>query len=107
MQFVVFVEVAEDGTTMAHVPALPGCVTTGLNQDVALGRLPQAITDYYKWLKLHGEQVPDSIEPVELEVAGVSNIQGEPGDSPSFFPTDRAPLTEQDAATLLRLMSYS
>jgi predicted RNase H-like HicB family nuclease len=107
MHFVVYVEVEEDGTAMAHVPALPGCVSTGLSQEVALARLPQAITDYYRWLKAHGEPIPEQIEPIELEVAGVSSDAGHPGDAASFFPSDRAPLSEPEVATLLRLMAYS
>src|SRR5262245_60820223 len=107
MRFVVYVEVEEDGSAMAHVPTLPGCISTGLNQAVALGRRPQAVHDYYRWLKSHGEPVPDQIDPIELDVAGVSADTGHPGDAASFFPTDRAPLTEAEVATLLRLMAYS
>jgi predicted RNase H-like HicB family nuclease len=107
MRFVVYIEVEEDGSAMAHVPALPGCVSTGLSQEIALARLPQSITDYYRWLKAHGEQVPDQIDPIELEVAGVSADAGHPGDAASFFPSDRSALSEQEVATLLRLMTYS
>ena len=107
MRFVVYVEVEEDGSAMAHVPTLPGCASTGLSQEVALARLPQAINEYYAWLKTHGEAVPEQIDPIELEVAGVSADSGHPGDAASFFPADRTPLTPQEVATLLRLMSYS
>ena len=107
MRFVVYVETASDGSAMAHVPALPGCFTAGLNEDVALGRLPQAITDYYAWLKYHNEPVPDPIEPIELEVAEVTASGGEPGDAEAFFQADGTPLTAADLAAMLRLMTYS
>jgi predicted RNase H-like HicB family nuclease len=109
MRYVVYVEVEEDGSAMAHVPALPGCVSTGLNQDLALSRLPQAITDYLQWLKAHGERVPDPNEPIELDLGGVSGDTGtgHPGDTDTFFPPDRTPMTEQEVAAMLRLLSYS
>ena len=107
MRFVVYVEVEEDGTAMAHVPALPGCISTGQDEDMALARIPQAITEYYNWLKRHGERIPDQIDPIELEVAGTSNDTGHPGDAMSLFPSDRVPMTEQEVATMFRLMNYS
>src|SRR2546428_214945 len=107
MRFVVYVEMEEDGSAMAHVPMLPGCISTGLNQDVALSRIPQAITDFFHWLKMQGEPVPDQLEPIELEIGGISTDAGHPGDAASFFPSDRQPLTEPEVATLLRLMHYS
>jgi predicted RNase H-like HicB family nuclease len=109
MRYVVYVEVEDDGSAMAHVPALPGCISTGLNQEIALSRLPQAITDYLQWLKAHGERVPDPGEPIELDLGGVSGDTGtgHPGDADAFFPPDRIPMTEQEVAALLRLLSYS
>lgn len=109
MRFVVYIEVEEDGSVMAHVPALPGCISTGLNQDIALSRLPQAITDYLQWLKAHGERVPDQVDPIELEFGGSSDdsASGHPGDADAFFPPDRVPMTEQEVATLLRILNYS
>jgi predicted RNase H-like HicB family nuclease len=109
MRFVVYVEVEEDGSAMAHVPSLPGCISTGLNEEIALSRLPQAITDYLGWLKAHGERVPDQVEPIELEVGGISGDTGtgHPGDADATFPPDRTPMTEQEVAALLRLLNYS
>jgi predicted RNase H-like HicB family nuclease len=109
MRFVVYVEVEEDGSAMAHVPSLPGCISTGLNEELALSRLPQAITDYLQWLKAHGERVPEPVDPIELELGGVGNDArtGHPGDADTFFPPDRTPMTEQEVAAMLRLLNYS
>ena len=109
MRFVVYVEVEEDGSAMAHVPSLPGCISTGLNEELALSRLPQAITEYLQWLKVHGERVPDQVDPIELELGGVgSDVRtGHPGDTDTFFPPDRTPMTEQEVAAMLRLLNYS
>ena len=73
MRFVVYIEVEEDGSVMAHVPSLPGCISTGLSEDLALSRLPQAIMDYLQWLKGHGERVPDwgpGWDRIGIEIGG-------------------------------------
>ena len=43
MRYTVYLEVQEDGATMAHVPALPGCISSGVTQEVAIARAPDAI----------------------------------------------------------------
>jgi len=49
-------EVRKDGRTMAHVMDLPGCIPKGNSLDQALGRLPQEIDDYRKWISSHFPQ---------------------------------------------------
>ncbi|HMA33740.1 MAG TPA: type II toxin-antitoxin system HicB family antitoxin [Chloroflexia bacterium] len=108
MRYTVYLEVQDDGTTMAHVPALPGCVSTGVTQEMALARTPDAITAYLAWLRSHGELSQAEDEPIELEIGGtIQDPDSHLGDDAGLLPTDRAPLTEMEAAQLLRLMSYS
>ena len=68
MRYTVYLEVQEDGATMAHVPALPGCISSGVTQEVAIARAPDAITTYNAWLRKHGEQTVPENEPIEIEV---------------------------------------
>jgi len=43
----VYLEIAEDGRCMAHVPELPGCIVRAPARNQALAQLPGAIRDYY------------------------------------------------------------
>ena len=108
MRYTVYLEVQEDGMTMAHVPQLPGCVSSGNTQEVALARTPDAIHAYYTWMQQHGEAVPQAIEPIEIEVGGVINDpDNHLGDEAGLLPSDRAPLSEAEVGQLMRLMAYS
>ncbi len=108
MRYTVYLEVQEDGMTMAHVPQLPGCVSSGNTQEVALARTPDAIHAYYAWLQQHGEAPAHAAEPIEIEVGGVINDpDNHLGDEAGLLPSDRAPLSEAEVAQLMRLMAYS
>lgn len=108
MRYTVYLEIEEDGTTMAHVPALPGCTSTGLTQEVALARVPDAIAGYNAWLRAHGEQAVPATEPVEVVIGGsTEDADNHLGDESGLLPSDSTPLSEADVATLMRLMSYS
>jgi predicted RNase H-like HicB family nuclease len=108
MRYTVYLEVQSDGATMAHIPALPGCVSSGATQEVALARTPDAIRAYYDWLNHHGQPPPDGVEPIEIEVGGViSDPDGHLGDEAGLLPSDSAPLTEGEVAHLLQLLAYS
>ena len=48
------------------VPALPGCVTQGRNQEEALLRAREAIAAYIESLEADGEPVPEDTEQVEV-----------------------------------------
>src|SRR5213075_1500690 len=108
MRYLVYLEIQDDGMTMAHVPALPGCASTGLTREVALARLPDAIAAHNAWLRSHGEQAVAVGDPIEIEVIG-SSQDPDPhlGDEPGLLPTDRVPLSEVEVAQMLRLMSHS
>jgi len=108
MRYTVYLEVQEDGATMAHVPALPGCISSGVTQEVAIARAPDAIAAYNAWLRKHGEQTVPENEPIEIEIGGViDDPDTHLGDEAGLLPTDQVALSETEAATLMRLMSYS
>ena len=108
MRYTVYLEIQADGTTMAHVPALPGCVSSGVTKEVALARTPDAIAAYNGWLRSHGEPAAAEDDPVEIELGGtIQETDPHLGDEPGLLPTDRAPVGEEELAGLMRLMDYS
>jgi predicted RNase H-like HicB family nuclease len=108
MRYTVYLEVQEDGATMAHVPALPGCISSGVTQEVAIARAPDAIATYNAWLRKHGEQTVPENEPIEIEIGGViEDPDTHLGDNAGLLPTDQVALSEAEAATLMRFMAYS
>ena len=105
----VYLEMAEDGRCMAHVPDLPGCVVHAPARNQALAQLPGAIRDYYAWLRRHGEPAKSGETPIEIEIAGESSGIGpfDPGSAAALFPPDRKPLSFQEIKDLFRLMAHS
>ncbi len=55
----------EGGFTI-HVPALPGCITFGLDMDHALEMAREAIKGYLLILKEQGSVIPDDNETLEF-----------------------------------------
>jgi predicted RNase H-like HicB family nuclease len=108
VRYTVYLEVQDDGTTMAHVPTLPGCTTTGVSKEVALARVPDSIHTYLDWLRRHGEAVTPDQDQVELEVGGtISDPDSHLGDEAGLLPSDRTAVSEADVAQLMRYMAYS
>ncbi len=108
MQYNVYLEVQDDGATMAHVAQLPGCTSSGATQEVALARLPEAIQAYNAWLRAHGEPAAEPDEPIGIEVGGtVRDSDPHLGDTSGLLPTDQQPVTPAEVAQFLRLMAYS
>jgi predicted RNase H-like HicB family nuclease/uncharacterized damage-inducible protein DinB len=93
----------------AGVPDLPGCTLRAPSRAEALARLPAAIRDHLAWLRRHGEPVPSTDDPVEVEVAGESHGFGpfNAGDAAALFPPDRMPVTPEEMEVYLRLMAHS
>ncbi len=55
---------------MATCPTLPGCISQGQTRAEATANIREAIEDYLKSLKKHGDPVPPSILEEVIEVAG-------------------------------------
>jgi len=106
-------EVGEDGTCMAHVPELIGCVAVGRTREETLERLRTAVSEHLAWLAEHREVPAPSAESerVDIEVVEEASMPGsyprEPGDPVAFFAADEEPLSYHDLQTGVRLMEHA
>jgi predicted RNase H-like HicB family nuclease/uncharacterized damage-inducible protein DinB len=109
----VCLEVAGDGTCMAHVPELMGCFAVGSTREEALERLHGAVTEYLAWLAEHGEAPALSTESevAEMEVGEEVSTPGsyprEPGDPIAFFAADREAFSYHELQTAVRLIEHA
>lgn len=57
----------EDGSVVAEVPSLPGCISQGKTRAEALANIQEAIALHVEVLQERGEPVPDDhVEVVEV-----------------------------------------
>jgi predicted RNase H-like HicB family nuclease len=68
MKYRVIIEQDEDGTFIAEVPALPGCISQGKTRHEALANIQEAMQAYIESLKKHNEPVPPPITEELVEV---------------------------------------
>jgi predicted RNase H-like HicB family nuclease len=68
MKYRVWVEQDEDGTFVAEVPSLPGCISQGQSRQEALQNIREAITLYIESLEAHGDPVPPPVTEEIIEV---------------------------------------
>ena len=89
--------------TMAHVPALLGCVATGSTTDEALAATPIAIRAYLRFLSRHGEQA-DPRADFETRVAEHITEGDWLGNGSPYlvFETDLEPVSDDETALHLR-----
>jgi len=108
-RYAVYLEIAEDGRCMAHVPDLPGCIVRALDRDETLRQVPEAIREAHAWLRQHGEPAPAEEEPIEIEIAAENIGWGpfDPGDAAALFPPDREPITPEEMERVFRLMAHT
>jgi predicted RNase H-like HicB family nuclease len=70
MEFLVTLELDEDGFIVAECPSLPGCLSQGRTREEALANIREAITGYLASLRKHGEPLPETeVTSVEVKVA--------------------------------------
>jgi len=107
--YLVFLEVADGGLCMVHVPDLPGCTVRAPTREEALRQLPEAIRRYHDWRCRHGEATFAMEEPIQVEIAEASAGFGpfNPGDAAALFEPDRRAITTEEIEYHLRLMSHS
>ncbi len=102
-------EVGEDGSCMAHVAELPGCIAIGGTRDEAVDRAREAVAGYVEWLRRHGERLEDG--EIEVEVAEEAPVGGRfpgtPGDQVARFASDRGAVTDEDIERALRWLEWS
>jgi len=60
----------EKGYTV-RVPALPGCISYGRTKEEVMARAKEAIEGFIEGLEKAGEQVPEEVEPVEMDTVTV------------------------------------
>jgi uncharacterized damage-inducible protein DinB/predicted RNase H-like HicB family nuclease len=108
-RYPVYLEIADDGRCLAHVPDLPGCVVRAPTPQGALRQLPGAIRDHHAWLRRHDEPAPPADEPIEIEVVAEHTGIGpfDPGDAAALLPPDREPVTPAQMERCFRLMAHS
>ena len=70
MRYTVVLERENDGGYVVSVPALPGCVSQGDTRAEALNNIREAIEEYLRSLRKHGDPVPPSIFEEVIEVDG-------------------------------------
>ncbi len=69
VKYRVLIEPDEDGVFVAHVPALPGCISQGSSRDEALTNIREAIEGYVESLRAHDDPTPPAISEEIVEVA--------------------------------------
>jgi uncharacterized damage-inducible protein DinB/predicted RNase H-like HicB family nuclease len=89
--------------TEVRVLELLGCTTNGPTTEEALAATPEAIRDYLRFLKRHGEAV-DVDQEVEMEIA-VHNTDGLMNPALIFEP-DRQPVSTQDVETYIQRLTW-
>lgn len=94
--------------TMVHVLDLLGCVAKGPTTEVALGATPDAIRAYLRFLTRHGAPVDPSARfetRVEEHITDGQWLGN--GDPVLVFGPDRAPLTVEEAETLIQRLTWT
>ena len=107
MPYNVYLEMNPAGTTLAHIPELPGLCLRGDSQEAALAALPQAIDSYFQWLQQHGEPLPRP-DTITWQVVETIHDFGpfQRGDKAALFAADKAPLSREALETHLRYAGY-
>ncbi len=104
----IYLEIGPHGETMAHVLTLLGCFTKASSSDAALDAVPQAMWDYWAWLRQHGEMVAEP-EGTTAEVIEISKGFGpfKHGDKAALFSPERQPISVEEMETYLRRWGYA
>jgi predicted RNase H-like HicB family nuclease len=92
--------------TWVYVPGLPGCSTVASTSAAAVEMARVAILERIDFLRRHGEAVPDP-EPMELVVAEHVIERNLLGFGQQSFPSDRLPMTRDEAARQLQWAAWS
>jgi predicted RNase H-like HicB family nuclease len=68
MKYRVLIQRDENGTFVAEVPSLPGCISQGATRAEALENAHEAVEAYLESLRSHGDPVPPPIDEEVIEV---------------------------------------
>ena len=101
---------AGNQATGAFVPDYPGCWVLGQTQESALKKAKIAITDWFSWVREHGEILTDIHEEIEIEVSEILKVDYNPaeaGKPEPLFWSEIAPIGEKDIERTIHLMDYA
>jgi len=108
MAMKLYLEADASGQAMAHVLDLVGCFASGLTQEEAVRKMPEAIRGYLAWTRKHGEPIT-VLEPVTVEVA--ETVRGtcprNSGDAAALFKPEKQAVTDELIKTAIRRMGYA
>lgn len=108
MQVRVCLEVGPEAAG-AFVPNCPGCWVFGRDQESALKKVKAAVSEWYAWLKAHGEavQTPRAVDIEPAEILQVDYNPAEAGKPEPLFWSEVRPVSTGEIERTLRLMKYS
>ncbi len=89
--------------TEVRVLELLGCTTNDSTTGEAIARTPEAIRDYLRFLKRHGEKI-DVDQVIEIEIA-LHNTEGLMNPALIFEP-DREPVSKKDVETYIERLTW-
>ena len=95
--------------TGAFVPDCPGCWVFGRDKGSATNKVRIAASEWYSWLKGHGEDIdaPSEIRIEPTEILSVDYNPAEAGKPEPLFWAEVLPVSTKDVDRTLRLMAYS
>lgn len=103
-----FLEVRDDGASLAQLYDLQGCFAYGRTPDEALNTLESRIPAYYVWLRRHDDYTPDVRGPFRVIPKEALRAQGLDGHTAgAFFGPDATPVTDEDLDWSLALLDWS
>jgi hypothetical protein len=109
MPIAVELEIAPDGSCLAHAPPT-GCAVRGANQDEVLEAVPAAVARHRAWLRDHGVTVgpaPDGSSAVDVIETQRGWAPLRQGDRAALFRSDTSPLDRPLLDRLLALCAFA
>lgn len=104
------VEVDESGLALAWAREYFGCTSHGQSKEQALQLLPDALREFWNWLRSHGEpDVPGKDTDIQIDHVEVSMVESRlsDGDSEGYFAFDGLPLTAAEFQRAQRYLAYA
>jgi predicted RNase H-like HicB family nuclease len=96
---------------VGHVLELPGCFSSTNEQKEAIAQIPQAISQYYAWVKDHGGQYHSDSSDTTLDILEIAREWAFPPHPDyvvnAFFASDAEPLREDEINNLLLFLEWS
>jgi predicted RNase H-like HicB family nuclease len=104
-----YFEVTHDDAWTGHALDLPGCVAFGTSLTETQDALASDVTEYYEWLRSHGERVDDTQLPRSIEVVETArdvSPERKSGEAVALFSPELEPVTDDLIERVLTLLRY-